>query len=228
MQKKYPEQMGIEKSNPSDQKKKKRRNFKRKGKFLGRWKRLDKIGMENNREVGNISNHINELIMSCKKNNDLSQHTKHISSLSKRKTIVKKNLKPMKSIEVEKEEDVKINDYQDYGFNFFVKKDNKEKLKLPEPLSNSYISSDFSTQNVNILEEKGSLYLNEGSFSTDTPHKIISVSVYKESKLNCLVSWFPRKNGFVAQPTYYSNKVLKKKNINLLLDYYENKIIYPV
>lgn len=68
-----------------------------------------------------------------------------------------------------------------------------------------------------------------GSFDTDEGDKIIQAKIIDDVKieLNCLVSWKERKDSTQADATWISSNIVRKKDPELLLRYYENKMVFP-
>ena len=68
----------------------------------------------------------------------------------------------------------------------------------------------------------------KGGFETDQANKIIDARITSNNEIYCLIEWKPRMNGYTYDPTYYSAKEIKEKDIGLLADYYESIITLPV
>lgn len=68
-----------------------------------------------------------------------------------------------------------------------------------------------------------------GGFDTDEGDKIIQAKIIDDVKieLNCLVSWKQRKDGTQAEATWISSNIVRKKDPELLLRYYEEKMVLP-
>jgi hypothetical protein len=68
-----------------------------------------------------------------------------------------------------------------------------------------------------------------GSFeSNDIPKRLVTARLASpNNEVNCLVEWLPRKNGIKPQDTFISNKILRDKCPNLLLDFYESRLKFP-
>lgn len=69
----------------------------------------------------------------------------------------------------------------------------------------------------------------EGSLDEDIPNKIESAQILNDVniELNCLVSWNIREDGVTPRNTWISSNIIRKKNAELLLQYYERKVKFP-
>lgn len=68
-----------------------------------------------------------------------------------------------------------------------------------------------------------------GSFeSKDVPIRLITARlVGSNNDVNCLVEWVPRDNGIKPSDSFISNKILREKCPNILLDFYESRLRFP-
>lgn len=68
-----------------------------------------------------------------------------------------------------------------------------------------------------------------GSFeSGDMPKRLITARLMApNNEVNCLVEWETRKCGIKPAETFVSNKVLREKCPQLLLDFYESRLRFP-
>jgi len=68
-----------------------------------------------------------------------------------------------------------------------------------------------------------------GSFeSRDVPKRLITAKmVGPNNEVNCKVEWLPRENGVKPADTFISNKLLREKCPNILLDFYESRLRFP-
>jgi hypothetical protein len=64
--------------------------------------------------------------------------------------------------------------------------------------------------------------------SKDVPKKLITARLMGPyNEVNCLVEWMPRENGIKPNDSFISNKILREKCPNLLLDFYESRLRFP-
>jgi len=62
----------------------------------------------------------------------------------------------------------------------------------------------------------------------DVPKKLITARLMgPNNEVNCLVEWMPRENGIKPNDSFISNKILREKCPNLLLDFYESRLRFP-
>jgi hypothetical protein len=68
-----------------------------------------------------------------------------------------------------------------------------------------------------------------GSFDTDVGDRIIQAKIIDDVniELNCLVCWKMRKDGTQADNAWISSNIVRKKDPELLLKFYEKKIVFP-
>jgi hypothetical protein len=92
------------------------------------------------------------------------------------------------------------------------KKDDKQTLKNQMTEKNKEIEI--------VFKEKG-------SFKFDTANRIIGARITPNKEIFCLVEWKPRLYGEISEPTYYSSKEIRDKDIKLLAEYYESLVKLP-
>lgn len=85
-----------------------------------------------------------------------------------------------------------------------------------------------SKKEMNLLKSERS----PGNIECDLPKKIISGKLIENnqeegSEVICIIEWKPRINGIQPQDSAISNKVLREKYPQLLIDYYESKLKHP-
>jgi hypothetical protein len=70
----------------------------------------------------------------------------------------------------------------------------------------------------------------EGNLDENEPIKIENAKILDTEaiELNCYVSWYKDKNGKTPKNTWISSHIIRRKNPELLLKYYESRIIFPV
>jgi hypothetical protein len=102
--------------------------------------------------------------------------------------------------------------------------------------ANKFLTSNMSNSNYMPNEEAIIIGDDEnyapkiyGSFeSKDIPKRLITARlVGSNNEVNCLVEWLPRDNGIKPSDTFISNKILRERCPNLLLDFYESRLRFP-
>ena len=69
-----------------------------------------------------------------------------------------------------------------------------------------------------------------GDFESDIGDNIIDAKIinHKDIELNCLVRWQKRGDGTQAHDTWFSSNIVRKRDPELLLKFYEKRIKLPV
>jgi hypothetical protein len=102
--------------------------------------------------------------------------------------------------------------------------------------NNNYSNENNSNSNYNSSNEKSSkreiiknkLFEREGVFLEDTPKRILNVG-YKnrdDKTLYCLVEWQQQSDNIRILDSIIENKKIKKKYPNLLIDFYESRLVF--
>jgi hypothetical protein len=109
----------------------------------------------------------------------------------------------------------------------FLKDKEGETISVIESSTKDALNSPMSegTQNKN----GGKINLPEGSFETDKAHKIINAKIINDNdlELNCLIQWAIRQNGIRASNSWYSSKYIRKRDPEILIDFYEARVKLP-
>ena len=68
-----------------------------------------------------------------------------------------------------------------------------------------------------------------GSFEeNDRPKRLVTARLMSpNNEVNCLVEWLQRENGIKPLESFISNKILREKCPQLLLDFYESRLKFP-
>jgi hypothetical protein len=109
--------------------------------------------------------------------------------------------------------------------------------EVDENIVNSAISQS-KTINRTIYQTEEAIIIGEeenispkvyGSFEfKDLPKRLITAKlVGPNNEVNCLVEWMPRENGIKPAESFVSNKFLREKCPNILLDFYESRLRFP-
>jgi hypothetical protein len=92
---------------------------------------------------------------------------------------------------------------------------------------NAIISSDLDIRENNDDEIEVFSELPTGSFSHDIPLKVVRVIRKDDGELYSEIEWVLRKSGIKPENDFVKNDIVKKKSIELLLNYYESRILIP-
>jgi len=123
---------------------------------------------------------------------------------------------------IEKNDDVEIEDISE-SKSTSPPKDN------PTSKSNSIIPHVANQELIVIAADDEFSPKTYGSYDNgDLPRKLLTARQgVKPDEVNCLVEWNQRKNGIKPMESFVSNKILREKCPNLLLDFYESRLRFP-
>ena len=104
-------------------------------------------------------------------------------------------------------------------------------LEIPGPSGSGTVDFYPEANSQEVLAELKEMQIKQqkdkliGTFETDVPEKVNSVKKLSNT-LACDVSWKKRAGGAQPRNTTYSNKVVRSKCPQLLLQFYESRIKY--
>jgi hypothetical protein len=174
---------------------------------------------------------------------------KNLKNVSKNNSLVSSAIKENKSTKIDEDEEFKkikkmrIEEKEEEKMEFkeaiLENKNSEENQKISEPkeiltnLSDSELLSEQSIKsfnsNVSCTTDVTMSNIPEGNLDDDIPIKIESAQILDDVniELNCLVSWSKRDDGVTPKNTWISSNIIRKKNAELLLKYYETKVKFP-
>jgi hypothetical protein len=183
----------------------------------------------------------NSSLTSSVSNENLKE--KKIKNLDRGKDFADEDTKKIKKMRIEDEEENKKDDLnlgpskiQDEGEKLNLQNSqnsqNLNNLQTSSPSKNDDMSnrnspkSNFSNETFSTAI---SIDIPEGNLDEHSPLKIENATILDDVniELNCLVSWNLREDGIQPMKTWISSNIIRKKNPELLLKYYESKVKLP-